>query len=145
MAGSQFIDGRWMDGSGGAFVSLDPTTLAPSWSGHEASTAEVNDAVTAARRALERWRGLSPDERAAAVTRFADLLKARRDEGAALISRCTGKPLWESATEIDAMVVKSALSIEAQRSRRADHAVDLPGGVRGLTRFRPHGDRKSVV
>jgi succinylglutamic semialdehyde dehydrogenase len=139
MAGSQLIDGRWIDGAGVPFASLDPTTLEPSWSGHEAAAADVNDAIIAARRALDHWRTRSLDERAFVATRFADLLKARRPEGAELIARCTGKPLWESATEIDAMIGKASLSIEAQMSRRADQPLDLPGGVRGTTRYKPHG------
>jgi succinylglutamic semialdehyde dehydrogenase len=139
MTASHYIDGQWIDGTGEPFASIDPTTLQPSWQGRSATHEEAARAVESARRARVAWRDRSLDERATIVLRFAEMAKTQRDHGIDLIARSTGKPRWESATEIDAMIGKAALSIEAQTTRRADQPRELPGGVRGMTRYRPHG------
>jgi succinylglutamic semialdehyde dehydrogenase len=70
--------------------------------------------------------------------------RARRDELAAAISADTGKPRWEALSEVDAMIAKVAISVEACE-RRTPPAGDANSGgatADGLalaTRYRPHG------
>lgn len=102
-----------------------------------ASPADCRRKVDASRAALADW-SADPAARREIVTRVAGLLKARRDGLARLISRETGKVLWESLAEVDAMANKCALSIRAEDERHASITKETSGG--GLaTTYRPHG------
>ncbi|MBN0168716.1 aldehyde dehydrogenase family protein, partial [Pseudomonas aeruginosa] len=57
---------------------------------------------------------------------------------ATLISRETSKPLWETRTEVQAMIGKAAISIEAYHQRTGFHESTLPDG-KALLRHKPHG------
>ncbi|MDQ0380449.1 aldehyde dehydrogenase [Amycolatopsis thermophila] len=62
----------------------------------EASVADVDRAVTAAREAFDHgpWPRLAPAERQRVVARFTELHSARADELAALITSENGSPIW---------------------------------------------------
>src|SRR5918993_3299836 len=84
-------------------VSTEPATGAELWSG------EVGDAaaeVAAARAAWPEWAAHSVAYRMETLRRFANVVRKRTDEFADLISRETGKPLWETKTEVGAVVNK---------------------------------------
>ena len=59
----------------------------------EASTAQVDRAVAAARKAFETWSRTTPAERAAALLRIADRVEAEADSFAALEALNCGKPI----------------------------------------------------
>src|SRR5436305_3071127 len=52
---NHYIDDQWMPGGGPVLTSTDPATGETVWTGRAATSAEVDDAVTAARRAFEPW------------------------------------------------------------------------------------------
>ncbi|QNN22953.1 succinylglutamate-semialdehyde dehydrogenase [Planctomycetales bacterium ZRK34] len=135
-----YIDGQWLDGEGESFVSHDPATGEPCWIGHAATPERVDHAVTAARRAQPAWAALGVDDRTAVIERFKQQLESHRDELAETISIETGKPHWESLTEVAAMIGKIPLSIQAYHQRRppTPTAIDLPS-ARGQMRYRPLG------
>ncbi|WP_034269044.1 aldehyde dehydrogenase [Haloechinothrix halophila] len=64
----------------------------------EATTADVDRAVEAARRAFDHgdWPNTAPEDRLAALRRFADAYNARQAELAELFSTEMGSPLWFS-------------------------------------------------
>jgi aldehyde dehydrogenase (NAD+) len=76
-----FVDGQWVDGEAGELVVASPATEVTIATVEAASTAQVERAVLAARRAFDEgpWPRLSADERIAAVHRLADALESRRD------------------------------------------------------------------
>ena len=133
-----FIDGQWVAGTGETIVSTDPSTGEVVWAGRAAGEAEIDAAVAAARRAAGDWAAASLDQRFAVLERFAGQLKANRQALAELISREIGKPLWESLTEVDAMIAKEAISRDALLKRRHDEVIQTAAGT-GATRFKPHG------
>jgi len=114
---SLHVDGRWRDGQGAAFASLDPATGDTVWSGKAASPAEVRTAFAAARAAFADWALTGFDARRAIVERFGAILAERKDQFAQLIARETGKPLWEALGEAGAMTGKIAISIKAHDER----------------------------
>jgi succinylglutamic semialdehyde dehydrogenase len=57
---------------------------------------------------------------------------------ATLISRETSKPLWETRTEVQAMIGKAAISIEAYHERTGQRETAMPDG-KALLRHKPHG------
>lgn len=115
--GECFIGGRWQKGSGATFSSIAPADGVEIWSGAEAGAAEVEAAVASARAAFPEWRRRPIDERIAFVRAFAKLVEANKSEMAAIISRSTGKPLWDAATEAAAMISKAELSVKAYNER----------------------------
>ena len=137
-AKSHYIDGHWMSGAGPSFHSTDPATGKPVWQGHAATAPEINQAVSAARSALEKWSARPVDERISFLNRFAEQLKNHRNDVSEAISRETGKPLWEGLTEVDAMIGKVPLSIQAYRERRQDIVRESAPGITA-TRFKPFG------
>lgn len=134
----QFIDGQWQESKGRELVSLNPVTGEVVWSAKSAEREDVNRAIEAAHKAFPRWSSLSPGERIAVLMRFEENLKAHKDEFAEMISKETGKPYWESLTEVASMAAKVPISIEAYHERAGEKVRDL-GEKKSLTRFKPHG------
>jgi acyl-CoA reductase-like NAD-dependent aldehyde dehydrogenase len=96
-----FIGGTWREAIDGNRVAvIDPATGAAVGSSALASRADVDAAVEAARKALRPWGELHADERAAFLHRAADLIAARIDAIAAMLTREQGKPLPDSRKEI---------------------------------------------
>lgn len=89
------IDGAWVAATGGAtLATLDPATGMELGRIADASEADVDAAVEAARRALPRWKATTPAERARLLWRIADLMEARIDDLAELETLDQGKPLF---------------------------------------------------
>lgn len=119
-------------------TSTDPSTGATLWSGHAATEDEVALAVEAARSAFDSWRRRPVHERFEMVRAFRDEVRRRTDEIADVISRETGKPRWETATEASSLAAKVDISIEAYRDRTSTHTAEMGSG-RSVVRHRPHG------
>lgn len=132
------INGEWREGHGAPFQSTDPASEATVWTGAAATAADCAAAVAAARSALPAWRAAPLSERIACVQRFAALLEEDRDGFAALISRETGKLLWETRAEIGSMIGKVAVSIAAQAERAGERTAPTDFG-RAVLRHRGHG------
>ncbi|BBP84571.1 N-succinylglutamate 5-semialdehyde dehydrogenase [Pseudomonas sp. Pc102] len=135
---THYIAGAWQAGQGEAFDSLNPVTQESVWSGQGASAEQVEAAVAAARAAFPAWARLSLDARIAVLERFAATLKTRADELARCIGEETGKPLWESATEVTTMVNKVAISIQSYRERTGEKSGPLVDAT-AVLRHKPHG------
>ncbi|MCJ8170058.1 succinylglutamate-semialdehyde dehydrogenase [Atopomonas sediminilitoris] len=135
---THFIAGQWLAGQGAPLQSLNPVSQALLWQGLQASAGQVDAAVKAARAAFPAWARLSVEARIVYLERFAELLKSRTSELAQAIGEETGKPLWESATEVTSMVNKVAISITAYRERTGERAAPL-GDAQSVLRHKPHG------
>jgi len=136
--GDCFIGGSWVKGSGAGFSSIAPADGAEVWTGNEASGADVEAAVAAARTALPAWRRRPIEERIALVRAFAKLVDVRKGDMAAVISRATGKPLWDAATEAAAMVGKAELSVRAHAERTPTKEAPAGAFVAHISHH-PHG------
>lgn len=132
------IGGRWLPGSGGLLQSHDPSTGNVVWSGQASKSGDVNEAIAAAQGALTGWRRTAVDDRALVLSRFADQLRTNIEDLTRTISLEVGKPSWEARTEVEAMIAKIPLTIGALRERRPVQSFDMQG-MRGTTRYRPHG------
>ncbi|WP_431482424.1 succinylglutamate-semialdehyde dehydrogenase [Pseudomonas solani] len=135
---THYIAGAWQAGQGEAFDSLNPVTQESVWNGQGASAEQVEAAVAAARVAFPAWARLSLEERIGVLERFALTLKAHADELARCIGEETGKPLWESATEVTTMVNKVAISIQSYRERTGEKSGPLADAT-AVLRHKPHG------
>jgi succinylglutamic semialdehyde dehydrogenase len=139
---SHFIDGKWIESTAGlSFKSTDPATASPGevvWEGFAATSEEVDQAVKAARGAAESWASVPVQHRIFYLERFAQLLKDSRAKLAEAISKETGKPTWEALSEVDSMINKVPVSIEAFNTRRRPVETEAAGGI-AATRFKPYG------
>jgi len=133
-----FIDGQWHTGRGQLFVSTNPATNETVWQGHAANAADIAQAVAAARSAFTAWRRTALVERNAIVRNFALVLGEHKEELAHAIGKETGKPLWESRTEVAAMIGKIDISIKAFDERTGEKRGELAGDA-AVLRHRPHG------
>jgi len=136
--GPLFIDGRWETASGPKLVSLNPATGAEIWRGAEADAGEVDRAVRAARTAFPGWSSTPLEGRLALVRAFAAAVTERKERLAETIAKETGKPLWETRTEVAAVIGKIEISIGAYETRTGERANDA-GGFQSVVRHRPHG------
>ncbi|MBE0414529.1 gamma-aminobutyraldehyde dehydrogenase [Yoonia sp.] len=87
------IGDRFEPGQDAAEPILDPRTGALILDVPEASTAQVDRAVAAARKAFETWSRTTPGERSAALLRIADRVEAEAQGFAALEALNCGKPI----------------------------------------------------
>ncbi len=118
------------------FRSINPATGETVWEGAE--DWDVDGAVTLARKAANAWAATALDHRIEILQQFALRLKDDRAGMAEIISTEVGKPHWEALTEVDAMINKIPVSIQACNDRRTPSSSEV-GGVRSATRFKPHG------
>ena len=97
--GQLLIDGQWVDGAK-KFDTINPATGEVLTQIAEGSSADVDRAVDAARRALEDrdgpWRKMSASERGRLIWKLADLVEKNIDELAELETLDNGKPIFES-------------------------------------------------
>src|SRR4051794_30275379 len=90
------INGKWVDAvSGKTFPTYDPSTGKEMARIAEGDSADVNLAVTAARRAFDKgaWRKMTASERGRLIWKLGDLLEKNLEEFAQLESLDNGKPL----------------------------------------------------
>jgi len=117
-------------------VSTDPATGKTLWSG------KIGDAgaeVAAARAAWPAWAAHSQAYRIEALRRFANVVRKKEAQFAELIARETGKPLWETATEVGAVVNKVKISVEAYAERTPQRKLEAAMTNRIAVRHKPHG------
>ncbi len=98
---SHWIDGSLRPGtSGRSGPVFDPATGQQTGAVDLASAAEVESAVAVAARASRIWRGTSLSKRAAILFAFRELVHAKADELAAVITAEHGKVLSDAAGEV---------------------------------------------
>lgn len=117
-----------------SFSSINPATGETVWTGAAASLVEVDRKINEARAAFATWARRPLAERAAILRAFAGELSAHQQSLAATISQEVGKPHWEALTEVQSMIAKIEISIEAHARRCGEFK-----SATGITRFKPHG------
>jgi succinylglutamic semialdehyde dehydrogenase len=116
-------------------VSTDPCTGEPIWHG---ASGGVAAAVARARAAAPGWARTPLEQRITVCRAFKAAVEAQADEFARLIARETGKPLWETRTEVASVAAKVEISITAQAERAGERSGEA-GGVTQMLRHKPHG------
>jgi succinylglutamic semialdehyde dehydrogenase len=139
MLDSHLISGRRIHGEGAELIAFNPFDASLTFHGKHATPGEIDQAVMAAREAFEHWADLPASQRIGFIEAYGEQLRSHRTELVEAICKSTGKPRWESNTEVDAMVGKVGLTIQAFKERRPDVSKELPGNVTAATRYKPHG------
>ena len=96
-----FVDGAWREAAGSATQPVeDPATGLGLCAVADASAEDAMAALAAADRSLPAWRATAPRERADVLRRAFELMIARQEELALLITLEMGKPLAEARAEV---------------------------------------------
>ena len=119
-----------------SLTSHEPATGVLLWSGE---SGDVDAEVSRARHAWAAWASKPLAVRIETLRRFANVVRGNKDPFADLIARETGKPLWESATEVDAVVNKVDISVTAYSERTSQRRLEGALGARVAVRHKPHG------
>jgi aldehyde dehydrogenase (NAD+) len=142
------IDGNWTDAaSGRTFPTLNPSTGDAICNVAEGDAADVDRAVTAARRALESkpWARINAADRGRLLYKLADLIEANLHELAALETLDNGKPITDSLN-VD---LPSTIAVYRYFAGWADkiHGKTLPmsGPFMGYTRHEPVGVAGQII
>ncbi|WP_199803460.1 succinylglutamate-semialdehyde dehydrogenase [Erythrobacter rubeus] len=122
--------------SDNVLISYDPATGEELWQGKHG---DVDAAVSAARRAWPSWAARPLTNRIEMVSRFANEVRAEADGLAELIAREAGKPLWEARTEVEAVINKVDISVNAYAERTGKKKLDSGLNGTASVRHKPHG------
>lgn len=117
-------------------VSYEPASGEEVWRGMHG---DVEAAVSAARRAWPAWAAQPLTNRIALLRAFSNEVRRETEPLAELIAREAGKPLWEARSEVDAVVNKIDISVQAYAERTGKKKFDAGIGASAAVRHKPHG------
>ena len=124
--------------TGATIQTVNPATGQPGRSYDETSLGDALAAAAAARKAFVEWRRTSFTERSAIIHKAADVLRARRDEFARLMTEEMGKTVNDGRTEVEKCAFHCDWFADHAREYLANEAVDIGGGEAFVT-FNPLG------
>ncbi len=119
-------------------TSYNPATKSVVYQVKESDANDVKNALTAALNAYLPWKKKTFEERANICIAYGQALNVQKDYLARTISEEMGKPLWESLTEVQAMINKVTISIKAY-IERCNERLQESANATLATRFHPHG------
>lgn len=117
-------------------ISYEPATGATFWRG---PVSDVDEEVELSRGAWAEWAARPLAVRVELLRRFSNVVLGRIDDLSDTISRETGKPLWEARAEVESVIAKVEISINAYNERTAQRRIDGAMGSRTALRHKPHG------
>jgi succinylglutamic semialdehyde dehydrogenase len=137
-----FIDGRFVrpESPDLTWAIKSPADLKDLVFTAEARNDHVGLAVLAARAAYAKWSRLTLENRTAYLMRLKEVFQAHAGPWAEIISRETGKPLWEAKSEVGTIVAKIDVTLGHSMKLVKEELVSgaLPG-VDGFIRYKPRG------
>ncbi|MFC0179424.1 succinylglutamate-semialdehyde dehydrogenase [Thorsellia kenyensis] len=135
---NHIINGEWLKGKGDIFTKRDPFYDIPLFDGNYADEALVNEAVQIAKNSGFGWYLKGIEHRVSVLKNYSNLLLKFKNELAVSISKETGKPFWESLTEVQAMIGKVDISIDAYHARTPTNSSNNGADLQALM-HKPHG------
>lgn len=143
------VAGKWQDaGTDGLIDVVNPANGQRISSISEASDADVNGAVAAARAAFESgpWPGMKPGERSRAIHKIADLMETHAEELAQLETLDNGKPIKFARGDVFASIGAFRYYAGwADKIQGTTHTINLPGDHHVYTVKEPVGVVALVV
>ena len=117
-------------------TSIEPATGALLWQGN---ASDVEAEVARVRAGWPGWAAQPVSYRIETLRRFVNVVRANEEALADLIARETGKPLWDSRTEVTAVMNKVDISVAAYSERTGQRRLEAAMGARQSVRHKPHG------
>jgi succinylglutamic semialdehyde dehydrogenase len=121
-----------------SFASYNPATGEKIWEGKAFDKTDIDKAVIISREVFLKWSNLGIEKRIQHLKNFQAALKEDLDLLSHAISEETGKPLWDSKSEVNAMINKIDISISAYQDRCPEISREMPNGF-SHTSHKPHG------
>src|SRR3989449_775804 len=136
-----FIDGQWVDAeSGKTFTTPNPSTGGPLAEVAEADKADIDKAVTAARRAFEgKWSKLSARDRGRLIYKLSQLIEQHANELAELETLDNGKPIKESLYVDLPQVIENFEYFAGWSTKIEGETIPVPGKMFNYTLREPVG------
>jgi succinylglutamic semialdehyde dehydrogenase len=104
------------------------------------SSQEIDDCIDSAYRAYKKWRKVSPQERFQFLKKYQSALRDSEELLLKTISRETGKPFWESKSEVQTMINKVDITLdESMRLIETREFENILPSTRGILHYKPHG------
>lgn len=136
--GSLYINNTWCNGHGPSLASYHSGNGEKLWIGNTADSRDVAKAINAARSAFPNWSNSPLETRIAYLQTFKTILAVEKNKLSETISKENGKPLWEAKNEVDAMLAKIDISIQAYTKRCPEMVLENSEREMVL-HHRPHG------
>lgn len=133
----EFVRSKRADGF---FQGKSPADLKDETIRIEYTYDHVEKACESAKQAYKSWRKLTFDERKNYLLKLKEMYVSHKEQMATVISRETGKPFWETLTEVQAMINK--IDITINDSMKLIETVHVPGALPnmdGYIRYRSRG------
>jgi len=118
--------------------TVNPATGQPGKSYDQHSIDDARSAAAAAHQAFLDWRRTSFDERSTVIRKAAQVLRARKDEFARLMTEEMGKTLTDGRAEVEKCASHCDWFADHAQTYLADEPVDIGGGEAFVT-FNPLG------
>lgn len=99
---------------------------------------EINQKVAISLSVFQKWSHSPLEQRISYAKKYQEILDINKEALSLSISKETGKPLWDSRTEVAACIGKVTLSIESYYERTGTKIKDHPSG-KSVTRHHPQG------
>jgi succinylglutamic semialdehyde dehydrogenase len=117
-------------------TSYEPATGALLWEG---TTSDVALEIARVSETAPIWAALPFGQRVEMVRRFGNQIRNAQEPLADLVSRETGRPLWDTRAEVVAMAARVDLAVTAASERAGQRQSEGAMGARQMMRHRPHG------
>ena len=101
-----YINGSFIKAEGSSWRTASPADLEDFIFEVSENVDHVSKAINSAKDAFEVWRKLSLEERKVYLLKLKDIYIKNAEKIAGLISRETGKPIWETRGEAKALAGK---------------------------------------
>ncbi len=136
-----FIDGQWVDAeSGKTFTTPNPATGENLAEMSEGDKADIDKAVSAARRAFEgKWSKISARDRGRILYKLSKLIEEHSGELAALETADNGKPIRESAYVDLPQVAENFEYFAGWATKIEGETIPVPGQMFNYTLREPVG------
>lgn len=139
--------GNYMDGHfvipkerDGEIVSINPGNTHDKIGTIPFSNEHVAAAVAAAKNAFPKWKALSYEERASYLQKLYKEIESNLDLISEVISRETGKPVWEAKQESQGLLGKITITLSEGKSLISGKEVlNAQPGILGRYRYKPKG------
>jgi succinylglutamic semialdehyde dehydrogenase len=137
-----FFDGQYHQATNASekLTKHSPADLSKVLYQVEVDYSHINQVIESAKRAQKKWQNTSLDNRKNLLIKYKEIVASRTNEIAKAIAIETGKPLWESMTEAQALASKVDVTFNDSLARVANHTIkDVMPQIDGHEIKRPIG------
>lgn len=134
-----FINGKWESANGAKLLSVSANTDQTIWAGNESDFQDVSKCIDYAKKAFENWSESKYENREEYLQKFVENVENNKERLAKAIAEEIGKPMWEARTEVNSVIGKLDLTINAYKERCSEIVRKMSNGAISRTFYKPLG------